>query len=231
MGLRRLVDSPTAVILERGSYAFDTVVYPDGGMLVGISVGLLNSFSFGFSYGGLGVIGSGNPDWNPRVEFRARLRLIEESFALPGVAVGFDSQGFGYFAEDTERYQVKSKGFYAVASKHYAFLGMMAFHGGVNYSLEDGDGEDAINIFLGFEKSLSPELTVVAEYDMALNDNEDNDAFGEGIGYLNVGLSWMFAESLRIQFDLRNLLENSEGDLKEIGQWSRGIQIDYLEYF
>ena len=83
------------------------------------------------------------------VEFRARLRIIEESFALPGVAVGFDSQGFGYYDETTERYQVKSKGFYAVASKHYAFLGMMAFHGGVNYSLEDGDGEDAINLFFG----------------------------------------------------------------------------------
>ena len=47
---------------------------------------------------------------------------------------------------------------------------------------------------------------LLAEYDAALNDNADNDAFGEGMGYLNVALSWLFAEQLRIQFDLRNLL-------------------------
>ena len=231
MGLRRLVDNPTAVVLERGSYAFDAIVYPQGGVLAGIIVGVLDSFAFGFCYGGLGVIGSGTPDWNPDVEFRARLRLIEESFALPAIALGFDSQGFGCYADSTQRYQVKSKGFYAVASKHYAFLGVMGLHGGVNYSLEDGDGEDAINMFFGVEKSISPELFLLVEYDLALNDNEDNDMYGEGRGYLNAGLCWFFAERLRIQFDVRNLLENSEGDLREIGQWSRGIQINYLEYF
>ena len=86
-------------------------------------------------------------------------------------------------------------------------------------------------MFFGLEKSISPELSVIAEYDLAVNDNEEKNGFGEGSGYLNVGLSWIFAERLRIQFDLRNLFENSEGELKEIGQWSRGIQIHYLEYF
>lgn len=231
IGLRHLIDNPTASVLERGSYAFNTLVYPEGGTLFGVTIGLLDRASVGFSYGGLGVIGSGTPDWNPRVEFRARLILVEESFVLPAIALGFDSQGFGYYEDATERYQVKSKGFYAIASKHYAFLGTLGLHGGTNYSLEDGDGEDSMNFFFGVEKSLSPELSVLAEYDLAVNDNEDNDLFGEGVGYLNVGLSWIFAERLRIQFDLRNLLENSEGELKEIGQWSRGIQIDYLEYF
>jgi len=242
LGLRHLVDNPTAEVLERGSYAFNTVVYPEGGALVGITVGLLHNFSFGFSFGGLGVIGSGQPDWNPHVEFRARLRLIEESFGMPALSLGFDSQGFGRYYDDyptddpterfeVERYQVKSKGFYAVASKHYAFLGTLAFHGGANYSLENGDEDDSANFFLGVEKSLSPQITLIGEYDLALNDNREDNVFGEGIGYLNVGLSWVFAERLRIQFDLRNLFENSEGDFKEIGQWSRGIQIDYLEYF
>ncbi len=243
--VRRLVDCPTAEILERGSYAFNTVVYPEGGALVGIGIGLLHNLSVGFTYGGLEVIGSGEPDWNPRVEFQARLKLIEESFALPAIALGFDSQGFGRYFEEypdkraepdpdlrapVERYQVKSKGFYAVGSKHYAFLGTLGLHGGINYSLENDDDE-ALNFFFGVEKSLSPEMSLLAEYDMAINDNEDNEAFGEGFGYLNIGLSWIFAERLRIEVDLRNLLENSEGYFKEVGQWSRGIQIEYLEFF
>ncbi len=245
-GLRRLVDCPTAEVLERGSYAFNTLVYPEGGALVGVGIGLLHNLSVGFTYGGLEVIGSGEPDWNPRVEFQARLKLIQESFALPAIALGFDSQGFGRYFEDfpdeavepdperrlrVERYQVKSKGFYAVGSKHYVFLGTLGLHGGVNYSLENEDDDEALNFFFGVEKSLSPELSLLAEYDMAVNDNQDNEAFGDGVGYLNIGLSWIFAERLRIEVDLRNLFENSEGEFKEVGQWSRGIQIEYLEYF
>lgn len=230
----KLVDSPTAEVMQRGVYDLATIFYPDGGVLVGVEIGLLERFNLGFNYGGLRVLGQGEPEWNPRVEFNARYQMAPESFALPAFALGFDSQGYGFYDDSLERYQVKSKGFFAVASRNYAFMGRMAIHGGVNLSVEGEDGarKDNPNFFFGLEKSLGPDLDVMAEYDAALNDGGSWDSNGR----LNLGVVWSYAEQLHLQLDVRNILRSEEG--RTVGgspvvsdDWSRGIQILYRERF
>lgn len=230
----KLVDSPTAEIMQRGVYDLSTIFYPDGGVLVGVEIGLLERFNLGFNYGGLRILGRGEPEWNPRVEFNARYQLAPESFALPSLTLGFDSQGYGYYDESLERYQVKSKGFFAVASRNYSFMGRMALHGGANFSVEGEDGarKDNPNLFFGVEKSLGPDLDVMAEYDAALNDGGSWDSDGR----LNLGVVWSYAEQLHLQLDVRNILRSEEG--RTVGgspvvsdDWSRGIQILYRERF
>ena len=59
---RYIVDMPTAGMLPKGSLGFDSFFLASGGLLVGISVGVLDRFSLGVSYGGNELIGSGTND-------------------------------------------------------------------------------------------------------------------------------------------------------------------------
>jgi hypothetical protein len=227
---RKLVDCPTAGQLPRGSFDVDLRLFPGGGALCGISVGLSERFLLGVSYGGQRIISDEKVEWFPHPGVSVRYRVIEENIALPALAVGFDSQGYGaYLESDTlSRYEVKSKGIYWVASKNYRVLGTaMGLHLGANYSLEDDDGDDDPTVFLGLDKSFNDEFSVIIEYDFAFNDNQKLPNFGKGNGYLDLGLRWSFGDRLTMEFDFMNLAENR----KDIDYLSRQVRIVYLEYF
>jgi len=227
-----LVDMPTAAILQHGEYDMSLRLYTAGGVLGGARVGLFNHVMFGFSYGGLMILGTGTPDWNPRVEFDFKWQILGESLSGPAIALGFDSQGFGYFDNTFERYQYKSPGFYAVLTKHWLWLGLLGLTGGVNYSLENDDDDDP-NLFAGLEKSITKNFDFYLEYDAGLNDNQGDGVFGRGRGYLNLSVLWKVSRTLQIAFDLRDLLENSQASPQhsEITGVSREIRIIYTNYF
>lgn len=224
-----MVDLPTAGTLNRGSYDIHLRMQPVGGLLFGFGFGLFDKLNFGFSYGGDNVIGYGNIDWNPQPGFAIKYRIFDESYYMPAIALGFDNQGFGPWAGS--RYMVKSRGFYAAASKNYKFLGTLAFHGGVNYCMEDRQGsENTLDAYAGLEKSLNNELWLVAEFDAALNDRTRDHQFGEGYGYLNAGVRWLFSNRLMLEADLRNLLRNGEHDTPA-GMIGRTVKLAYFDSF
>ncbi len=221
-----LIDTPTAGTLDRGSYDVGLRLYPNGGVLGRISVGLSSRAMFGISFGGENIIGEGDIHWNPAPGIHLRYRIVDENIVLPAITVGFNSQGYGAYMKKESRYAIKSRGFFVAASKNYAFLGDLSFHGGANYSLEKGDGDTDLNFFAGTMKSLNSDLWVIAEYDFAINDN-DNNSLGSGKGYLNAGLRWIFAKQLYVEFALKNILENK----KNIPYANREIKIVYQEHF
>jgi len=225
---RMLVDCPTAGLLPRGSFDFDIRIYPEGGLIFGLDVGLMRRFMVGMSFGGENVIGEGEPDWNPRIEFAAKYRLINESWSFPALVIGYDSQGDGAYDDSLDRYVYKSKGFYAVMSKGYAMGEVpVAFHAGANYSLENDDEDKDVSVFFGADIRFGENLGVVAEYDLGANDDKAKELFGRGYGYLNVGAQWIFSERLFLQFNLKNLLLNR----KDASTWGRGFRIVYFESF
>jgi hypothetical protein len=227
-----LVDTPTAGLPGKGAYSLSLRMQPYGGLLGGITIGLAERLALGMSYGGTGIIGYGTPDWNAQVGVQVRVRLLDESYVAPAIAIGFDSQGFGAFYRDPyERYDIKSRGFYAVASKNYIFLGKLGFHAGANYSLERRDDQKVVDFYAGLEKGLSPELSFLADYDFAFNDNKKDSLFGENKGgYLNAGVRWTYAERLSIEFDMKNLFRNGmEGT--DWGRIGRTFKIAYLDHF
>lgn len=225
---RKLVDCPTAGLLPRASFDFDIKMFPQGGVIFGLDIGLMRRFMVGMSFGGENVIGEGKPDWNPRIEFVAKYRLINESWSLPAIAIGYDSQGDGAYDDSLDRYVYKSKGFYAVMSKGY-IMGEVPFglHAGANYSLENDDEDKDVSIFFGADFRFGENLGVVAEYDLGTNDDTAEELFGQGYGYLNVGAQWIFSEKLFLQFSLKNLLLNR----KDASTWGRGFRIVYFESF
>jgi hypothetical protein len=223
---RNIVDLPTAGLPPRAGFYVESDVYSDGAMLVSLGVGFARYFSFGISYGGLRVLGSGDPDMNPEPGVNVKARLIDETFVMPAVAIGFDSQGRGPYVDGEERYLVKSRGIYAVASKNWDLLGPISLHGGISYSLEKEDDSDP-TLFLGVIKSFSGFLDVTGEYDFALNDNEGEGPFVENRGFLNASLVWHLNENFSLALEVRDIATEDRVDVEDLREWNRGLSIVY----
>jgi hypothetical protein len=230
--LRQLINTPTAGVLDRGQYEVGMRLFAKGGVLTNINVGMTNRFMIGISYGGENFIGSGNVNFNPQPGVNVRYRLIEESVTAPAVTIGFDNQGYGPYIKKVQasdsivnRYAQKARGLFAAASKNYAFMGTIGFHGGVNWDLtEQKDKDNQLNFFIGVDKSINEELFLVGEYDLGLNDNRN--IIGHKRGYLNIGAKLNF-HKVMVEFLMTDLLNNS----RDIAKFSREIKLSFVNAF
>lgn len=219
---RYLIDFNTAGLLSRGMFAVSTEHLPDGVFILKIDVGIFNQFNFGISYGASNFIGRGKLEFYSYPGVNVRFRIFEEEVGFPAIVIGFDSQGKGIYLKDLKRFEIKSPGFFAVASKNFNFLGMISLHGGLNYSLETNDDDKNLNIFLGAEKTIGSDVSIVGEYNLGLNDDETK--VGRGHGYLNLGVRWSISKGLTIGFDIRNLTQNRANDLYSL---DRAFRIEF----
>ena len=222
---RSLIDMPTAGILQKGFVGVTSDVLPQGALIEKIEVGVFDNISFGISYGGLNVIGAGTPKWYKYPGVNIRFRLVNETVGVPALTLGFDSQGKGEYFDSVSRYAIKSPGFFCAASKNFQFMGYLSLNGTVNYSLENKDGDDFLNLMVGAEKTIGTNVSVIGEYNFALNDNSTK-YFGKGNGYLNFGIRWAVGDGFTLGFDLRDLLDNKK--------WSpstadRALRIEYIK--
>jgi len=226
---RMLVDMPTAGTMHRGSYQIGLRIYPEGGGLGYTDIGLSSRFLLGISYGAEDVISNRDPNWNPRIGFSLKFRLIDELEYFPAIAVGYTDQGFGAWNAEFDRYTFKSRGFYAVASRSFYFYKWTSgWHVGVDYSLEnDVDHEDDIDAWVGVDATFNYNLGLVMEYDFALNDNKSAPFTGKGRGYLNMSIKWLFTQNLEIEVIAKDLLVNR----RESDTFTREIRMTYIDSF
>ena len=240
---RWLVDLPTAGTLPRGYYTISFRVFNDGGAISSCDIGLSHRLQLGISYGADKVLSNDDPDWNPGLEFNLKFRIVDELEYFPAITVGYSSQGYGSYNYHFLRYTYKSRGFYAVVSRSFYFYQWTAgWHGGINYSRENEfDKDDNINFFLGFDATFQYNLALIAEYDVALNDDRANlpdgtlnemgtsgNTFGgKGRGYFNIGIKWLFTENLELEAVLKDLFTNR----RESTTFSREIRINYIDSF
>lgn len=169
----------------------------------------MDRITLGFSFGGTQIIGSRRIGWNPRVEFSGKYLLFEDRHSLPAVAIGFDSQGYGAYNSSLKRYATRSVGFYAAASRAYrTFLGPVGLHCGANVSVEGDERSTDPSGFVGIDKSINNQISVLAEYN-ARTDQIGSGAFSLRDGHLNVGVRWTFSRSLDIELDMKNLLRTN----------------------
>ena len=228
-----LVSVPSAGTLVRGSYAMQMRVQKNGGLTSSLSVGITDRFQFGLSFGSANLIGDDSLEWYPRPEANLKYRLIDETTSVPGVSVGLDTQGQGQFneADTLMRYDIKAMGIYAAASKNWVTpLGNLGLHMGTNYNFaEVNDGDKDINYFFGFDMEFNPELSILLEYNAALNENDmtaKTMSISSG-GYLNAAIRWTFVERLHIEMDFNNLLFDDQ----KVDYFKRELKITYIEYF
>jgi len=228
-----LITIPTAGGLVRGTFSMEMRAQKDGGLTAGLAVGITNRFMFGLSYGASYLIGDRKPIPYPRPEVILKYRLIDESTSLPGIALGVDTQGFGSYndADTLKRYSIKAYGFYCALSKNWRSpLGNMGIHGGINYNFsEQLDGDDDISCFTGFDVEINPELSLLLEWNAALNENDMTSktlSLSRG-GYLNAAIRWTFVEHFHIELDFNNLLF----DKNRVNYFTRELKVTYIEYF
>lgn len=222
---RNLVDLPTAGILDKGSVGITTDIMPAGVLVSKIEVGVFENFSFGISYGGNNIIGRGKITGYKLPGINVRARLFNETETVPAILVGFDSQGKGEYDKTLNRFQIKSPGLFAAVSKNFDFYGYFSIHGLINYSLERDDNDKDLNLGIGFEKTIGSKVSLVGEYDFAINDN-NSKAFGDGTGYLNLGIRWSLGEGLTLGLNLRDLLENKKFASSSA---DRGLFVEYIK--
>jgi len=194
---REIINLPTAGTLNRGEVGVNLRLYPHGGLLSGFSAGVSDPFFVTVYFGGENIIGVGDVNWNPQIAVDLRYRIIDETFELPALSIGFTNQGYGAYIKKKERYAIKSRGFYIVSSKNYN---------------------------IGFDKDLIKNIVLLCEYDLALNDNEDQ-SFTNEKGYLNAGIRWGFLGRFFLEFYFKDLLENRI-DAQGV---TREVKIEFVE--
>ncbi len=221
---RKLIDMETAGVLERGYVAVSSNLLPYGIAAFNMEVGVFENLSFGISYGAENLIGAGDVIGFKYPGVNIKFRVIDEDNSLPAFTIGFNSQGTGKYYDDLHRYDYKSDGFFLAASKNFAFLGYLSLHGEVNYSLEGNDEDKNVNIKIGVEKTVGKMVSLVVEYDFAINDN-GTYSLGDGKGYLNAGVHVSLGKGFTFGVDLRNLLNNRKVDVDTA---ERGLFFEYI---
>jgi hypothetical protein len=251
---RRLIDAHTAGVLPRGTYEIETRIYPSrhddvngSGITFGIAVGITDRFMFGGGYGADGIVGRGTIRGNPWPGLLIKYRLIEETYQIPAIAIGYDWQGYGGIegyanAGHTYRgYVYKSQGFFIALSKNYLLFSSvnLGFHGAVNYSMEDYNDVRWPNAYVGMDIGINEELALSCEYDLALNERDRPGAGYANLlyGYLNAGIRWSFVPDLTFEFSVKDLLQRklvlSDDPVfpnEHLG-WSRELKLVYVGHF
>lgn len=219
-----LIDIPVAGILPATSGSIESLLYPGGGVLISAVYGIKTNLNLGFSYGGTGIIGSGEITWDNMPGILVRYRLLEENQKNPAIVVGFDSQGRDGFITSEKRYVVKSPGFFVTAGKNYELLGLICFNGGVSYTLERYDKNSSPNVFVGIEKTVGPIISFLGEYNFAFDNQKIENYFWSG--YLNLGLRFSTNIGLNADIQFKNLLSSAFYYPKMV----RTVRIQYVRY-
>jgi len=217
-----MVDLPTAHTVPRAAYTVGARIGPRGSLIGGLRMGVTDYLCVGVSYGAGNVIGTGEPDWEDRVEFEFKVRLADEATSILGLAIGYDSRGYGAQRGDGT-FEKASPGIFAVASKTLPFSEHWQGHGGVSRTLERERARP--NLFAGVSGRFSQEFSVITEYQITVG--EDGDEASPDAGYLNAGLRWFLAERVQIDFMFRNLMGSE--DSAELS--SRSIAITFYDSF
>jgi hypothetical protein len=218
----QLIDTQSAHTLPRAAYSLGMRVVPNGGVLLGLRVGIAPYLHVGLSYGAENVVGSGDPVWNDRVELEVKLRVAEDGQfgPVPSIAVGYDSRGFGRQLPDGS-YEKPSQGLYVAASKTLPFSEYWQAHAGLSRTLELEQAKP--DFFLGVTARLSQEFSLIVEYQLTA-EAEDRQSKA---GYLNAGLRWLFVGQFEIDLYFRNLTSSS--DTTELS--SRSIAFAFYDSF
>jgi hypothetical protein len=218
---------PTAGLLEHREYRFQARVAAESSLLLGARAGFKDRVQAGVFYGAQHLIDNDDVVTNPHAGFEVRVRILAEA-SHPAVALGFASQGWGAYDDDLERYQRKSPGFYAVASKNWrSFLGDLSLHGAVNYSLETGDGEKAPDVFASVDWTIFGHVSLLCDVDAAWNDDQPDDRYGEGGAYVDAGLRAALGNRLSLMLVFSDLTGNLAGEEHP----ARELEIAFTDWF
>ena len=248
-----LVSIPTAGTMPKGYFSFENVFMNQGSIVPKFMIGITDNFMVGMSFGISNFIGNGDiKKFRSYPEVQIKYRLFDETEIIPAIVIGIDTQGRGEFydhylppndnpdnlqEQSLNRYDQKSYGFYLAMSRNFSALGNLGFHFGLNKNIsENDDGDDDINIFLGFDKEINRSFSLFGEYNFARDDDFYTGTDSESIenlidrrgkGYLNAGLRWSASNNLMIEININDISKNN----KSHDTINRELKVIYFESF
>jgi hypothetical protein len=160
------VEMPTAGVLAKGVLSAQTFLQEQGGALFSVQYAPLTNLTLGLSYSANNVLGNSPAQGQELPGVSLRWRIINETLAMPAIAIGFSNQGRGIIARN--EFRTQSPGLYAAVSKSFQFWGTSAIHGGVHYSLEPSGDKRGVNAYVAAEKSLWTFASLAIEYNPTL---------------------------------------------------------------
>lgn len=198
---RYIVDMPTAGMLSDLRYSVLTGVMGHGGAILQFTVAPFDFVNIGAAMSADGLIGDNDPVWQDYPGFEIKFRLIDEKKSFPALALGFSSQGRGAYIPSSKTFEIPSPGFFLAASKNYVWsLGQLAFHAGVNYSVEIDGNDRAPNFYLGWEQSIGKYFAVNLEWNSFSGDKTKD--FNGGI--LNSSFRFSASDNVTIELQFKD---------------------------
>lgn len=238
-----IIDYHTAGMLPRGFFSVGCYSYPNGselitgsGITLNIMAGLTDRLNIGVGYGGDGIIGRELPHFNPHIGALFKYRILEESYYLPALAIGYDHQGYGGIDASYNGYIYKSPGFFLALSKNYLVFTKLeiGMHGGINYSLEEYQTVKWPNGYIGMDLGINEEFSLATEYDMATNEmdpgtDSSNAKYANPLyGFLNISAKWNINKMFCMEFIFKDLLRNKVDVAGNRVGWGRELRITYF---
>lgn len=223
---RRIVLMPTAGVLDKGAFSLYSSIFPGGGFMTEIDASPFTNFNMGISFSGTNIVGVGEIQWQKIPGIHFKYRLFNETDFIPAFLIGINTQGFEKYYDADKRYQMISPGIYLTASKNYKWLlGLVAFHGGINYSFEPLPKKRFPNLFIGFEHSIWKYFSLNMEYNFSFDDM--NSIYMSNKGLLDLSIRWAVANGLTLEIQAIDLLKNIKGS----SGIRRSICFEYINHF
>jgi len=215
---RYIVDMPTAGILPDLHFALNSQLVSQGGFLLDATFAFFKFLNVGISYGGSGIIGSEKMNMQGSPGFHIKARILDETETAPAIVLGVNTQGKGIYFYEKKRFEQLSAGVYAAASKSYKWqLGLIALHGGINYSFEDSENS-GINIYAGAEHTIYKYITAVFEINPNINDKHSGVWKKGNSWMLNGAIKFGASDNMTIEIQFKDFLRNSNYST-EVGRY------------
>jgi|GEM_PF-2005376 len=195
-------DFPIARVLSRGEFKFGIRFQKLGGLLFSLDAAILDRFSMGIRYGGTGIVGDGDINFYPMPGVNISYLLIEESYFIPAVLFGIETQGFDEYIDGSERYFVKSRGIFLSITKELPVLAGLVLNGGLNRTFETNDERNGLDVFSSIIIKFSPEFNIFSEYALGFNDPLHDK------GIFNTGISFNLEDQFFFSFMFRDLFSD-----------------------
>jgi len=216
----KLVDTPTAAIVDYYSMDLNFRLYRGGGVIPQLSFGVFRRLNIGFSWDIDRLIGTQDPEPR-RPVLNLKFRLFDGSKNMPAIAIGYDGQGYIY-NNGSGLYDYREKGVFLVTDTEIFTANLMTHLGAnVNFTTENNRDVAKVYGFIGLDYTLADDETkilgLIAEYDNLFHDMDDTR--------LNAAVRLYPTEDIYIDFAFKDLASPRNTEIDRL------VEINYQTKF
>jgi len=201
-----LFDVPAAGTLLKGEVRGDIKLYPGGGILTRLYVGIFDRLMIGGAFNVINVIGTGDIHVVLPLKFLGKIRITDDEGPVPAIALGYE--GEGYFG-------VPPKGVFLAVSKEAGIGPVFVQLTGAIHTNQFAEFGREVDMGAGMAFAVTREFTANLEYDGIFRGDR---------GFINGSLAYFF-DPIEIAVAAKYRIGQEDMRL------SRILKILYISYF